>query len=37
MDRLQITRDGATITVDPDIAFESDTDPAKWSAAVVKV
>lgn len=37
MDRLQITRDGNTIAVDPNIAFESDTDPAKWAAAVVKV
>lgn len=37
MDRLQITRDGDTITVDPAIAFESDTDPAKWAAAVVRV
>ncbi len=36
MDRLQITRDGATISVDPDIAFESDTEPAKWAAAVIK-
>lgn len=37
MDRLQITRDGAQIVVDPDIAFESDVDPAKWAAAMVKV
>ena len=37
MDRLQITRDGAQIVVDPDIAFESDVDPAKWAAALVKV
>ena len=37
MDRLQITRDGDTITVDPAVAFESDTDPAKWAAAVIKV
>ena len=36
MDRLQITRDGAQIIVDPDIAFESDVDPAKWAAAFVK-
>jgi Rieske Fe-S protein len=35
MDRLQITRDGAQIVVNPDIAFESDVDPAKWSAAVI--
>ncbi|WP_373065082.1 ubiquinol-cytochrome c reductase iron-sulfur subunit [Gemmatimonas sp.] len=37
MDRLPITRDGAQIVVDPDIAFESDVDPAKWAAALVKV
>lgn len=37
MDRLLITRDGATITVDPDVAFESDTDAAKWTAASIKV
>jgi len=37
MDRLQITRDGNTIAVDPDIAFESDTDPARWAAALIKV
>ncbi|MEY4955883.1 MAG: hypothetical protein RL409_140 [Gemmatimonadota bacterium] len=36
MDRLQIARDGAQIVVDPDIAFESDVDPAKWAAAFVK-
>ena len=37
MDRLQITRDGAQIVVDPDVAFESDVEPAKWAAALVKV
>ena len=37
MDRLQIARDGAQIVVDPDIAFESDVDPAKWAAALIKV
>lgn len=37
MDRLQISRDGALIVVDPAIAFESDVDPAKWAAAVVKL
>ncbi len=37
MDRLQITREGAQIVVDPDIAFESDVDPAKWAAALIKV
>ena len=36
MDRLQIARDAAQIVVDPDIAFESDVDPAKWAAAFVK-
>lgn len=37
MDRLQISKEGALIVVDPDVAFESDVDPAKWAAAVVKV
>lgn len=37
MDRLQISREGTLIVVDPDVAFESDVDPAKWAAAVVKV
>ena len=37
MDRLQITRDGAQVVVDPDVFFESDAEPAKWAAAVVKV
>ncbi len=37
MDRLQISKEGALIVVDPEIAFESDVDPAKWAAAVVKV
>lgn len=37
MDRLQITRDDAQIIVDPDIAFESDVEPAKWAAALIKV
>ena len=37
MDRLQIARDGAQIVVDPDIALESDIDPAKWAAAFVRV
>lgn len=37
MDRLPITRDGVQIVVDPDIALESDVDPAKWAAAMVKV
>lgn len=37
MDRLQITRDGNDVVVDPNIAYESDTEPAKWGAALVKV
>lgn len=37
MDRLQITREGGQIVVDPDLAFESDVDPAKWAAALVKL
>ena len=37
MDRLQISRDGSTIAVDPDIGFESDTDPARWATALVKI
>jgi nitrite reductase/ring-hydroxylating ferredoxin subunit len=37
MDRLHVSRDGAFIVVDPDIAYESDSDPAKWAAAVVKL
>jgi hypothetical protein len=37
MDRLQISRDVSTIAVDPDIAFESDTDPARWATALVKI
>jgi Rieske Fe-S protein len=37
MDRLQITRDGDVLVVDPDVAFESDTEPAKWAAALVKL
>ena len=37
MDRLQITREGNDVVVDPAVAFESDTEPAKWSAALIKV
>lgn len=37
MDRLQITREGNEVVVDPGIAYESDTEPAKWGAALVKV
>lgn len=37
MDRLPITREGDALVVDPDVAYESDTDNAKWTAAKVKV
>lgn len=37
MDRLHVTREGNLIVVDPDVAYESDTDPAKWAAAVIKL
>ena len=37
MDRLQITRDGNDVVVDPDVAIQSDLDPAKWAAAMVKI
>lgn len=37
MDRMQISRDGAQLVVDPDVIFESDAEPAKWAAALVKV
>jgi Rieske Fe-S protein len=37
MDRLQITREGNEVVVDPNVAYESDTEPAKWGAALVKV
>ena len=37
MDRLPITRDGNDVVVDPDVAIQSDTDPAKWAAAMVKI
>lgn len=37
MDRLQISREGDVLVVDPAVAFESDTDPAKWAAAALKV
>ncbi len=36
MDRLPITREGNDIVVDPNIAYESDTEPMKWAQAVVK-
>ena len=37
MDRLPISRDGDVVVVDPDIAYRSDKEPAKWAAAVVKL
>jgi nitrite reductase/ring-hydroxylating ferredoxin subunit len=37
MDRLHITKEANDLVVDPNIAYESDTEPAKWGAAVVKV
>ena len=37
MDRLPITRDGSDVVVDPAIAYESDSEPAKWAAALVTV
>ncbi|MBL0940126.1 MAG: Rieske 2Fe-2S domain-containing protein [Gemmatimonadaceae bacterium] len=37
MDRLQITLEGAVVVVDPAVLFHSDTDPAKWAAALVRV
>lgn len=37
MDRLQISREANEIVVDPNIIFESDTQPAKWASALVKV
>ncbi len=35
MDRLSITRDGANVVVDPDVAWRSDTQAAQWKAAHV--
>ena len=37
MDRLPISRDGDALVVDPDVAYRSDKDAAKWAAAVVKL
>ena len=37
MDRMPITRSGETVEVNPETAFESDRDPAKWNAAVVRL
>lgn len=37
MDRLPITRSDNDVIVDVDVALASDTEPAKWAAAFVKV
>jgi len=37
MDRLPISLEGAQIVVDPATLIKSDTDPAKWAAALVRV
>ncbi len=37
MDRLPIVRDGDVLVVDPDVAYESDSEAAKWAAAHVKL
>lgn len=37
MDRLNIARDNNEVVVDPDVAIASDTDAAKWAAAVVRL
>ncbi|MEN9509092.1 MAG: hypothetical protein RLZZ621_1655 [Gemmatimonadota bacterium] len=37
MDRMQVTRDGEVLVVDPAVIFESDTEPAKWAAAALRV
>lgn len=37
MDRLPVSRDGTFIVVDVDVAIASDTDAARWAAAVVHV
>lgn len=37
MDRLPISRDGDAVVVNPDVAYRSDSDAAKWAAAVVKL
>ncbi len=37
MDRLQISRAGDTVVVDPEVAFLSDEEPDKWNAAKVKL
>jgi Rieske Fe-S protein len=37
MDRLQIALNGQVVEVNPDIAFASDNEPAKWAAAAIKL
>lgn len=37
MDRFQVSRDGDTLVVDSAVVFESDTESAKWQAALLKV
>jgi len=37
MDRLPISLEGAQIVVDPATLIKSDTDPARWAAALVRV
>ena len=37
MDRLEIRRDGAGVTVDVDTLYQEDTDGPQWAAAVVKL
>lgn len=37
MDRLPIVRDGDVLVVDPDVAYASDSEAAKWAAAHVKL
>lgn len=37
MDRLPISRDGDVLVVDADVLFESDKDPARWAAALVRL
>ncbi len=37
MDRFQISRDGDVLVVDSAVVFESDTEAAKWQAALVRV
>lgn len=37
MDRLPISRDGHELVVDVTVAYASDTEPAKWASAVVKL